>query len=197
MALPDYPSLKQDISAILSEVVERYRDAQLGPFARSPRMHYHEGDTADFSTVQGEVKDVEFRDFSLEQRLTLSALPTMTHEEILGIMASFGSDFGSKVARSFHEHLGQTLEEAGQTVSIEDGPIDADFLLRVLESLEIDFDDNGNPNPLDFVGGSGEVRRKILQIQSEDERFQEKSKEIMDRKREQWSARESNRKLVD
>jgi hypothetical protein len=197
VALPDYPSLKREISSILYEVMETYRNAQLGPFAKSPQMHYHEGDSADFSTVQGEVRQVEFKDFSQEQRLRLSDFPNMTHEEILGIVASFGSDFGLQLARSFYEHLSQTLEEAGQTVSSEGRPVDAGFLLKTLESVEIDFDDDGNPKPLDFAGGTPEMRERITRIQSEDEYYRKKSKEIINRKREQWIARESNRKLVD
>ncbi|MCA2215809.1 hypothetical protein [Jidongwangia harbinensis] len=197
MALPDYPSLKRDISSALFHVMRTYRDAQLGPFAKSPRMYYREGDRADYSTVQGDVKEVEFRELSFQQELTLSDLPTMTHDEVLGVVASIGSDFGTEVAKTFYESLGNTLEDAGQTISSQGQPIDAEFLLRVLESLEIGFDDEGNPNPLDMVGGSPDLRQQIVRIQNEDESFQQRAQALIDRKREQWVARESNRKLVD
>jgi hypothetical protein len=197
VALPDFPSLKSEISSLLLQVMKSYRDGQLGPFAKSPRMYYREGDEADYATVQGDVKDIDFKDMTMQHDLTLSDLPRMTHEEILGVISSLGSDFGAKVAAAFYEHLGATLEEAGQTINNEGRSITADFILRMLDSIEIGFDDDGNPNPLDMVGGSTELRARIAEIQNEDEAFRQAAQQLMERKREQWIARESNRKLVD
>ena len=80
-------------------------------------------------------------------------------------------------------------------------PFSADLYFKMLETVQIDFDDYGRPD----VSGVRLVMhpdqaQKVQPLMAEwqnDEAFQCRYREIMLKKRDEWRDRESNRKLVD
>ena len=73
-------------------------------------------------------------------------------------------------------------------------PLSVNSLFEVLEKIDIDFDEAGNPNELGVVVHPerfSSISRVISQVKA-DPRYQA----IIERKREEWYAREGNRKLV-
>ena len=74
-------------------------------------------------------------------------------------------------------------------------PLSVNSLFEVLEKIDRDFDEAGNPNELSVVAHPerlSSISKVISQAEADPNRYQA----IMERKKEEWRARESNRKLV-
>jgi hypothetical protein len=197
MALPDYPALKQEICNMLLLIVQQGRDAQMGPFDQSPRTLLHEGDTSTYATVDGQVRRLEPKAFRVESTVTLTDLPRLTHEDVVRLAYSYGTQFGEQVGRSFMADLDATLEAAGRTANMDGRPLDGQMLLELFEDLEIDFDDSGKPRLPTFLSGNPAHGETIRRLMTEDQIFIAQFASLLERKKEQWVERESHRKLVD
>lgn len=197
VALPDYPSLKRDISECLIQVMTVARDQRLGPFNRASHVTFHEGEASDFSTVDGEIQELELRPLEVSLVVTQSEFPDMSHEEVLQKMVELGVQFGDQMIQSFITNLDKVTQETGNVVNAAGRPLDAGLLYELYESVEISFDDDGNPNLPQLIGGTPQQREVVRRTMTEDEDFRSRFAALIAQKREYWLARQSDRKLVD
>jgi hypothetical protein len=104
-----------------------------------------------------------------------------------------------------HEMLlrkaGEATERVGNKVDAGGQPFSAELYFQMLETVQIDFDELGRP---DISGrrmvmhpDQAERVRALMEQWEKDESFQQRYRDIMLKKREDWRDRESNRKLVD
>lgn len=175
MALPDYPSLKRDISNALLLTMNAALQQHMGPFNAASHSTHYEGDVTDFSTVDGEVRELEFKTISIEDRPSMSDLPKMTHQQILQAMSEYGTQFGQQTAQGFIDELDKTLNASGRVINAQGRPLDAELLLEIYDSIEISFDDRGRPNLPDLISGNPGHRETIRRIFTEDVEFITKS----------------------
>lgn len=197
MALPDYPHLKLDISRMLNTILKDAESRRMKPFDEGPRLVIHEGGDRDFSTVDGQIKQLEMETFEVELNLSLSSLADMTHEDVVSAMLEIGNEFGEKVTRRLFKNLGRELEEVGQVQNLEGREMSSSDFFEMLDNLFIAFDNQGNPHlPQIYVAPNSPVLQQMKNIESEPG-FQEGFAEMIEKKRGEWHAGESNRKLVD
>ena len=96
---------------------------------------------------------------------------------------------------------GEATARVGNQVDAGGAPFSADLYFEMLEKLQIDFDDLGEPD----TGGARLVMHPdmaervipLMKAWEADETFQQRYRDLMLRKRDEWRDRESNRKLVD
>jgi hypothetical protein len=90
------------------------------------------------------------------------------------------------------------LDEAGQVVDAQGKPLDAELIFQVIESVQIDFDDDGNQHSFSFAVGPELYARLQAELQkiADDPVLKQRYDEIMNRKRMEWRDREAARKLV-
>ena len=85
-----------------------------------------------------------------------------------------------------------------QNVDAKGKKLDAELILKMLETIQLEFYPDGRPHALHVVGGLFTPER----LKAVDEEFQsnpelqKRRDELMARKREEWRAREADRKLV-
>ncbi|MCX6037212.1 MAG: hypothetical protein NTW99_04875, partial [Chloroflexi bacterium] len=91
-----------------------------------------------------------------------------------------------------------TLEKAGQAVDQQGKPLDAEAVFKVLEKLQLEFDETGKINSLSLVVGPAlEPRAKqVLDLINSDPTLRKRLYEIMETKWLEWRVRETDRKLV-
>jgi len=199
VALPDYPVLKNDISDVLYAVLERSHTEQIGPLARSPRTSLVEGQTANLVDQNGAASELDERDYRSEELFDLAELPNLTHQDIVARVAAIGADLG----RKFREHASQQVMEVAQPISgvlTSDGTFDARILLSAIESIELGFDADGTPHPIEFLGSataSADLTRRMYDFIAEHEDVRSAYEEIIERKRNDWNSRQASRELAD
>jgi hypothetical protein len=101
--------------------------------------------------------------------------------------------------RTMLERVGDAAAAVGNTVSAGGQPYRPDLFLEMLEKITIPFDDQGNPQmPICVVSPETAAHiRAHAQEWEADPEFRQRHAKILQRKREEWDDRESNRQLVD
>jgi hypothetical protein len=162
----------------------------------------HEGSDASFETVDKEVNEIEYKPIAGEAvSLTAEEMATISLSEVEQLLIKMAEDFAHKAQQFAFQRFGEILEEAGQTLT-ENKPIDNESVLRLMDSVDIDFDDTRDrPHMPTIVLHPNTLQR----LQDEKQRMSEeqvrafelKQQEILNRKYEEYVLRENNRKLVD
>ena len=97
-----------------------------------------------------------------------------------------------KQAKLSYEVIRKTAEEVGNVTNSSEGSFSIGSLLKALEKMHIDFDEEGQPIGLTFVANPNSPIDKAFLQAADDPRYQA----LMERKREEWRVRENNRALV-
>ena len=108
-------------------------------------------------------------------------------------------ELSSQQSKMVLEHVNQITAKTGNIVDAGGRPINPDLLLQMLERIEIDFGEDGQPRlPTLVVSPENyeKLREKMLEWEK-DEHYKRKFDELIERKRQEWHDRESHRKLVD
>jgi len=109
------------------------------------------------------------------------------------------ADMASQMERGLFDMLHRTTEEIGNVVDMKGKPITLETYLDMIEKVDMDFDHFGFPefptlvyHPSTAAALATEFNRfrssSILRARAE---------QILTKKREEWRARESRRRLVD
>jgi hypothetical protein len=196
--LPDLPTLKSDLQEVLDDRLRKRAHGRMGVFSDVPRVFVHEGNRLRTIRADGSFEDTEFKQASAEMEIKRSDVPTLTAEARLAMIDKMADDMAAKVSKGMFESLNATLEGTGQTVDNRGKPLSHEVFFEVLEKLDMDFDQSGQPTGLQLVVGPDMVPTlKRLQEQFEsDPELQRRHRELLDRKRMEWRAREAARKLV-
>ena len=196
MALPDFPSLKQEISNFLTLQYKAALRQRLGPFNKSAYVTYHEGNASDIANVDGDVVEMDLQKAGVEEELQWSDLGHMTPAETVEAMQRHGVEIAEQMIRRFMGNLDETLTAAGRVTNLQGRALDADLLLEIYRDIEFGFDDEGRPSLPDLMPTNPAANETVARIYQDDD-FMQKLSVLVDEKREAWLARESDRKLVD
>jgi hypothetical protein len=193
--LPLYPRLKESLESLFLDMAIAASRQELGPFNESPRFIQHEGTSHSYNTMDGQERQTEYQDMSVEELLSSSDIANMSLADALRLAVKTGRQLGVQQARYHYGMLNQIIEEAGNTVS---GPLTLDTFFETIERIFITFDDYGNPHMPTMVAHPNMTPRvQELERALETEEAKARLAEIMDRKREQWDEEQDRRKLVD
>jgi hypothetical protein len=196
--LPDLPELKREIQAVLSRYLHNAVSKRLGVFSEVPRHTVHEGESMRISRADGSVRDSGMKPASAEMTMNYAEIPNLTAQDRRKQL----DDLADQMARQMSEHLfgslNEDIEKAGQVVSAGGRPLTADVFFEVLEKLEVDFDEAGNPKGLQLVVGPDLMPRirELAEQERRDPAIRRRHDEIMQKKWLEWRDREAARKLV-
>lgn len=196
--LPDLPGLKKDVQEVLDDHLRDRAHKKLGVWGTVPRVYVHEGDRMRTIRADGSVDEQGFKHASAELMVKRSDVPTLTPEARLQMIEEMAEEMARKVSQTLYASLNATLEETGQTVSTGGKPLTLDVFFQTLEKMHLDFDENGEPTGLQMVihpDMAPTLQRLEEQFRSDPD-LQRRHREILDRKRMEWRAREASRKLV-
>jgi hypothetical protein len=196
--LPDLPTLKNDLKELLDHHLRTRAHGKLGVFSQVAQIYVHEGNRMRTVRADGSVEETDFKTASAEMIIKRSEVPFLTPEARLAMIDKMADEMAQQLSRSLFESLNATLEAAGQTVDGRGKPLSIDVFLETLEKMQIDFDKDGEPSGLQLVtapAAAPAMQRIREQLQTDPE-VQGRHRELMDRKRREWRAREASRKLV-
>lgn len=197
--LPDFPQVKAKIKKrILIPVFERARKSD--PLLSSIRHTIqHEGHKAEYQTVSGEKVQTNYEKFSSEYQITREEVESGDFESIFKKFQKMGDDAASALAQYSFKFISQVIDKTGNTVNAN-GKFTYEKFIEVVDKMPIDFDDEtGEPRmPSLYIHPdmAGQVKELIQEAESNPEN-KSRFEQIMERKKEEWRARENSRKLVD
>lgn len=111
---------------------------------------------------------------------------------------SLGTQFLDAKKKNLFEMMNRTTARTGNVVDRAGKPLDHDAIFEMLELIEIDFDEKGEPSmPSIVIHPKMAPRLEQLSKEAEENpQIKARHADIMKRKKEQFLAREANRKLA-
>ncbi len=196
--LPDLPGLKKDLQEALNAHLRNKAHKKLGVWGTIPRVHIHEGNRMRTARADGSVEDSGFKQASAEVLVKRSEVPDLTPEARLAMIDKMADDMARQVSKNLYESLNATLHGTGQTVNTGGKPLSLDVFFQTLEKMHIEFDSEGEPTGLQMVihPDMAPLLKRLEEEFQSDPELQGRHRELMDRKRMEWRAREAARKLV-
>ena len=191
---PDFLKTKEKLQKMLNQEMKKARLSYMGPLADVPVSMIFEGNKTVVVREDSSIEETNLEKITTELQVKfeeVEEVEKMSHEMVLDKINRAAEEMAVKTSELFFERLTKITDETGNVVSSDGAPFSIDLFLELLEKMEIDFDEAGNPSGLSFVPFTSSISRVISQAEA-DPRYQA----IIERKREEWYVRESNRKLV-
>jgi hypothetical protein len=195
---PDFVSCKKIIAKRhIRQLAQRRQQDPL--LAQMPVIHLHEGRGLLTHREDGSVDPVEFESFTHEFSIGRAELQEEAEVVIEEKMKEASDALHAKHSQVFLAEMEKAAQQSGNVVNAGGRRLTPELYLELLEKMEIDFHPDGSPRIPSLVMSPEMARKMVPQIQAwgEDPDFRKKRAALLETKRNQWYARESNRKLVD
>lgn len=183
---------------MLDYEIQKARLFHMGPLAVVPESMIFEGNKTVVVREDGSVDEESLESIAVKLEVKFDEVEQMNHEIVLDKINRTTEKMAGKLKKLAFEQIGKAAEEIGNVVSADGKPFSIDLLFEMLEKIHIDFDEAGNPshlmcpvNPKLFPSIA-----KIISQAKADPANDRRYEAIIERKREEWRVRESNRKLV-
>ncbi len=198
----DFPTIKENLHKGM-DIFLREEVKRRAPFIAMVGSHFmHEGDKSSYETVDREKKTVDFQRGESKFTLTREEMNKMTIQDIIQKIQASAEDLAGQMERHAFQKLSETIEKSGNIIP-GNPPFSPDAFLKGLEMIEIDFEDDSRDKPhLPTLIMHPNLAKKAMEQEEkmtpeEKAVFDEEKKKIMDKKYDDFLAREGKRKLVD
>lgn len=193
--IPDFPKVKFKLQEFWNIYLYQKHQEKLGFWSSLPSRRHHEGSGWHLYRSNGTSESIEYTQMSTRFEVNLKDVPNLTFEDIRKKFDLVAEDMASQMSQGLFQKIissAQKIDGKNQTFGI-------DMLLEALESIDIDFDNMGNPSSLSVIipPQIAEKMKNDLPNWEKDPEHNARYEEIISRKRIEWRDRESNRKLVD
>lgn len=196
--LPDCPVIKSEVRDRLDSLFRAMVNRYLGVVAETPRSRIHEGKRNVIVRETGHEDETPMMEASTGYEIATKDIPNLSVEEVLQKLDVAAQDMAKQIASSFYKALSDAVEKTGNTVDGRGKGFTAETIFEVLEKIWIDFDENGSPKmpTLTIHPNQMEQVKRAFESIDADSVLDGKFKALIERKREEWIAREASRKLV-
>ena len=199
--LPDFLKVKEKLQKMLDYQMRRAHLSHMGPLANIPVSMVFEGSKTVLIREDGSVEEQSSEIAIADIEVKSTEVEEMRPEMVLDKVDNAAQKIAEQQARTFYRQLDKSAEEGGNVVSSGGEPFSIDLQdlhFELLEKIDMDFDEAGNPQGVAFVVNP-KVMPSIADALSQalaDPDNERRHKEIIERKREEWRVRVSSRKLV-
>lgn len=198
--LPDFPDLKRRLLTI-TRIAFHNKVREDGLIGSIKQMPYFEGNRFESQDVDGGVQTSQPKQTAIPISVTRASLIDEGVDAYVKAMMGAAAQQQQNLAQLFHEKMDEVTERTGNKVDAGGQAFSPSLFLDLFEKVDIDFDENGQPDMSSVRIVVHPELGKLLQEKGPeweaDPEFQKRRDEIIARKRTEWSDRESNRKLVD
>ena len=196
--LPDFLKVKEKLEIMLDYSFRQAILSHLGPVANVPISLSFEGNKTILIRADGSVEEMDPKQATTEFQVNFEEFEEMNDAVVLNKIDGAAEEIAGQQAKSLYEEVGKAAEQVGNVVSADGKPFSMDLFFEGLEKIDIDFDEDGNPSGLMCSVSPAlypSVAKAVEQAKADPE-MDKRFDAIMERKKEEWRVRESNRKLV-
>jgi hypothetical protein len=196
--LPDLPKAKAEIYEIIQA---RFRAAAADGVGKIgfPASIVHEGRRTTIIREDGTTDAVEFKRVETSFMLSKAELEGMDVNSIFTKIDAAAVELEGKKMQQMLEKVKEVTSEYGNVVDAKKTGSTLESIFEMLEKIELFFRGDGSPIWPQFVAGAvaAEKLAKALKEIENTPSLDLRMRKLIDRKREEWRARESDRRLVD
>jgi len=194
--LPDFPDASKFVKEYLIRFLYRRIATKTGWMqAMEPPEPIREGSKVVFHRYDGSIDNVPMKLSSGKMTIKCDDLEEKGLTAVLESIEQVANDMANQQSKFFIERLNEICKESGQVCDNQGRPFTFETLLNLLESIDIDFNEQGQPQMPTIMAGPS-IIEKVKDLKPTHEQ-DEKYNEIISRKYIEWRDRESNRRLVD
>ncbi len=114
-------------------------------------------------------------------------------DDYTSFLADISESQRKSLAKNFFENISQITDATGQSINAKGQPLTVDLILDLIEKVEFDFDDDGNPQyPTLVIPPAAAENLKKLKFTPEQEQRREK---IVEEQRARFNASKRTRRL--
>lgn len=194
--LPDFPETKKLFSRFFQTYMRR-RVRNISPYGAVQTRYLHEGQAMKITRADQSESTSGMEELSAHLEIKFDEIENLTLEKAIEKHDSMIVDLVRKQTHFIRERMSNEIPES-QTLNAKGRKFDAQVAIEMLEKMQIDFYPDGTPHEI-FVDGPLFTSERMAAVEKEIESNPElKSQfdEMMMKKREEWRAREADRKLV-
>jgi hypothetical protein len=194
--LPDYSDTKRLFSRFF-QTYARQKARAISPFADVKTNYLHEGRGMKVMRADASESNTKAQQLSSMMEIKFDEIPDLTFEKTIAKFDEMILDMVRKQTGFVLERMNEDIPES-QNVDARGKKLDAELILEILETIQLEFYPDGRPHELHVFGGLFNPER----LKAADEEcksnpeLQKRYDELMTRKKEEWRAREADRKLV-
>lgn len=197
--LPDYPEIKEKIANLLSDRLRRSMAEKLGFLGQIPKSIIQEGNRHVLIRDDGTTQETPYQKVSSSISITHDEMHSMETNVLFDKIDSAASELASQQAMMTFKTIDNEVSQAGNSVDANGAPFTAELFLNGLEKIQLDFDwVTQRPMLPSLVAHPSNMEKMKLELSrlDEDPTCRSRFESIIAKKKDEWIARESNRKLV-
>ena len=196
--LPDYPEIKSEFDALFDRFIKARVHEHLGPvWGQAANRRQFEGESLVTHWSHGGQHEAPMRRFSQVFSVERKEIPTLSLQDIVERIDDTARNLAELIAKGMYASMSETIEKAGRVCDAEGKPISPEAILEMLEKIDMDFSD-GKEFKLPTLIVSPQLAERATEAKDaleNDPLYRNRLDEVLSRKREEWLAREANRKL--
>ena len=201
--IPDFPEVKKIVHQIETVRLRQEVEARAPIYARLKKSRMHEGDKIGIVHENGKHVVTCMQHTETGISISKEELLGMQPDDRRAMLDKLAEDFASQEEGDILQTISKFIEESGNVISAGPGIKFQDMLLKMLEKIHVNFedDDRGKPvMPTLFAGSEviGKLKEKESKATPEErEEFHKRREEILDRKYQEYMQELHSRKIVD
>lgn len=194
--LPDYSETKRMFSQFFQAYI-RQKARSISPLVEIPIRYLHEGRGMKVKREDLSESTMDMQQFSSTMEIKIDEIPEQTFDKVIATYDKVILDLVRKQTGFALERLNEDIPKS-QSIDAKGKKLDAEMILQMLETIELEFYPDGRLQELHVIGGlfSPERLNSANEELQNNPELQQRYNELIDRKREEWRAREASRKLV-
>ena len=194
--LPDWSETKRLFGWVF-QTYARQKVRAISPFADVPTRYLQEGRGMKVTRADQSESNTKAQQLSSMVEIKFDEIPDLTFEKTIAKYDEMILDMVHKQTGFALERLSEDIPKS-RSVDAKGRTLDAEIILEMLETIQLEFYPDGQPQELHVVGClfTPERLKAVYEEFQSNPDLQKRHNELIARKREEWRAREANRKLV-
>jgi hypothetical protein len=196
--LPEFPTTGADILKYALMRITKRR-IELDPITDiGIQTVAHEGREFSYEQQGAGIVNDTYQEFKLPVEVMFSEVPDLIGTKFEEKLERLAEAQGKQLTSFVYSRIDAVIKQAGTGVDAGNKPMTKELLLEMLDRGDMDFDKLGKPEG-EWHCSPGMAERMAAQWEewSKDPEFMAQYNALIERKREAFLDRESNRKLVD
>lgn len=196
--LPDYSNLKNKLKEVLLLRMEKIQSIHSHIISDVNRGRIFEGNKSIIIREDGSFDETNFKEIYTEFNIKVEDIENLSPEEIIQKIDDAARDLADQKTKFMFDELGKALKKVGNEINVGGRKFSIQDFFDILRKIWIDFDDAGNPYLPTIYAGEKLAKSMVEEFRKyeNDPKYRSQFEEIIEIKRQEWNAREDNRKLV-
>ena len=197
--LPDFVQVKQRVNDLLMHYMQGRVRHHLGFMSQVPRVVIPEGQHNRLVRSDGSVDDTKLKKIQGSEEIDTDPKKGIHFDAVLQKLDTIAKQMADEQQRQMFLRINEVTVQTGNVTKAPLKEFGLKHLNDMLEKIEIDFDEKGEPRLPSMVCGP-EMAKSIMSRREDIEKdVVEKARkaDILAQKKEEFRARESRRRLVE